>query len=115
MADEDSEPAALMGSSLDEHRDARTSAPPENAIEVLKRINVKDISTVPRLPCSRNALLFGMGSGMAAFLVTWYRRKPFRTVGNWTVGVFLGTSASSWELCRYQRSVIREQFNVDIR
>ncbi|KAI9341261.1 hypothetical protein DFJ73DRAFT_843894 [Zopfochytrium polystomum] len=79
--------------------------------DAIKSLKLKDLApeNVARLPCARNALLYGIGTGLgigtARFLAT---RRP-RTSGNWAILSFAVTAVASWEVCRLQRRVVQEE------
>ncbi|KAF9510956.1 hypothetical protein BS47DRAFT_1213102 [Hydnum rufescens UP504] len=67
--------------------------------EAIKRINVvDDFRNLPRYPCARESLMYGMATGTAIGAV-----RNIRTASNWAVGTFIFVAAASWSVCRAAR------------
>ncbi len=65
-----------------------------------------------RIPCAKQALLTGVGVGLAVCGLRWaVARKPLASATNWGVLGGVGCSLGSWEYCRYQLQVVRLQLD----
>ncbi|KAI9329554.1 hypothetical protein BDR26DRAFT_939281 [Obelidium mucronatum] len=80
---------------------------------VLKNLQLEEFSltNIGRLPCARNALLYGISSGLAVSAARFLARRNLRSAGNWGILAFAGMSVASWEMCRLQRRLVQEQLS----
>ncbi|TPX58895.1 hypothetical protein PhCBS80983_g02846 [Powellomyces hirtus] len=70
------------------------------------------LDNVAKAPCSRKALLYGIGGGSAVAITRLVvTRRPLSS-GNWGIATFGAISMLSWEFCRYQRRVVQEQLEA---
>jgi cytochrome c oxidase assembly protein subunit 20 len=86
--------------------------------DALGTIKLVDLSanSLAEIPCARSAFISGLSSGFtlmtARALITskiTLTRESILKGGKWGVYTFALVSSISWEFCRYQRNVAREE------
>ncbi|KAI9027177.1 hypothetical protein CLU79DRAFT_740690, partial [Phycomyces nitens] len=83
--------------------------------EALKTVKIEDFKDVPKIPCARNSLLYGMGSGIGVGAIRYMMKQRIPTAANWAVGVFCGVSAISFELCQMARKQKLEKLQLIVK
>ncbi|KAJ3316740.1 Cytochrome c oxidase assembly protein cox20, mitochondrial [Blyttiomyces sp. JEL0837] len=84
---------------------------PPNVVDALQSVQLRDfkLDNIAKLPCARNALLYGISSGLGLGIIRFAVKRNIRSSGNWAVIGFAGTAVASWEVCRLQRRVVQDQ------
>ncbi|KAK9721620.1 hypothetical protein K7432_003280 [Basidiobolus ranarum] len=80
--------------------------------DAVKSISVKDFSKAPQMPCFRDSVLYGIGSGTGLGVGHFLLKKSIKPACNWAVGGFALVSILSWEVCQYQRRVKLHQIET---
>ncbi|KND02143.1 uncharacterized protein SPPG_02636 [Spizellomyces punctatus DAOM BR117] len=70
------------------------------------------LENVAKVPCSRKALLYGIGGGTIIATTRFFVTRRLLSAGNWGFASFGAISMLSWEFCRYQRRVVQEQLEA---
>ncbi|KAI9011134.1 hypothetical protein BC832DRAFT_529413, partial [Gaertneriomyces semiglobifer] len=70
------------------------------------------LENVAKTPCARQALLYGIGAGVALAATRFLATRRLLSSGNWGFASFGAVSMLSWEFCRYQRRVVQEQLDA---
>ena len=73
-------------------------------------MNFSQLRNVYKLPCAREAFLYGIGCAFALGGLQLVLTRSLRKCTNWSVGSFVGVSVAIWEGCRYKR--LNERRNV---
>ncbi|CAE6493271.1 unnamed protein product [Rhizoctonia solani] len=69
--------------------------------EALKRIDpVEDFKRIPSMPCARESLLYGIGTGAGIGGIRFMGSRSILTSCHWAVGTFILVSSFSWYTCR---------------
>ncbi|EKD00668.1 hypothetical protein A1Q2_05028 [Trichosporon asahii var. asahii CBS 8904] len=84
----------------------------------IKRIRpVEDFKNLGNIPCVRNSLLYGIGTGVGIGAVRFLGTRVVSSASNWAVFSFCAVSLGSWEVCQKQRReelakqrIIQERF-----
>ncbi|KAF8746525.1 hypothetical protein RHS02_00844, partial [Rhizoctonia solani] len=70
-------------------------------LEALKRIDpVQDFKRIPSMPCARESLLYGIGTGAGIGGIRFISSRSILTSCHWAVGAFVLVSSFSWYTCR---------------
>ncbi|RCH86274.1 hypothetical protein CU098_006869 [Rhizopus stolonifer] len=83
--------------------------------DALKTVKLEDFKDVNKIPCARNALLYGIGAGVAMGMVSFATRRSIPTAANWAVGSFCGVSVVSFEACQWQRKQKLEKMRLIVK
>jgi cytochrome c oxidase assembly protein subunit 20 len=67
------------------------------------------IQTVAEMPCARSALISGLSSGGVLGFARMAATRNLKSSSKWGVLTFALVSTVSWEFCRYQRTVARDE------
>ncbi|OAD67496.1 hypothetical protein PHYBLDRAFT_151404 [Phycomyces blakesleeanus NRRL 1555(-)] len=86
-----------------------------NNEETATTVKLEDFKDVPKIPCARNAMLYGMGAGTGVGAVRYLMKQRIPTAANWAVAVFCGVSAVSFELCQMARKQKLEKLQLIIK
>ncbi|CEG83106.1 hypothetical protein RMATCC62417_17078 [Rhizopus microsporus] len=84
-------------------------------VDALKTIKLEDFKDINKIPCSRNALLYGMAAGVAMGAVRFMSKRMIPTSANWAVGTFCGVSAISFEMCQMDRRQKLEKLRMIVK
>ncbi|KAJ1303375.1 hypothetical protein OPQ81_011569 [Rhizoctonia solani] len=77
-------------------------------LEAIKRIDpVEDFKRIPSMPCARESLLYGIGTGAGIGGIRFISSRSILTSCHWAVGTFVLVSSFSWYTCR--SSLAKEQ------
>ncbi|KAI9217305.1 hypothetical protein BC828DRAFT_391510 [Blastocladiella britannica] len=79
-----------------------TDASSPSTWDVIKSINLDDMKNIGQVPCARNSLLYGMGSGFGAGVLRFAYQGRVLSASNYAVAAFCSVSIISWEVCRSQ-------------
>ncbi|KAI7863578.1 hypothetical protein BDF14DRAFT_1885003 [Spinellus fusiger] len=71
--------------------------------EAFKTVKLEDFKQVAKIPCARNALLYGMGTGVSVGAIRYLMKRKVPTAANWAVVAFCGVSLVSFEMCHLER------------
>ncbi|KAJ1562695.1 Cytochrome c oxidase assembly protein cox20, mitochondrial [Cladochytrium tenue] len=84
-------------------------ARPPSYADGIKSVRLQDLrlDRVARMPCARDALLYGIGTGLAVGSARFLASRRPRSAGNWAIATFALTTLASWEVCRLQRRVVQ--------
>ncbi|KAJ2772737.1 hypothetical protein IWQ57_001637 [Coemansia nantahalensis] len=55
-------------------------------------------------PCAREGLLYGLGAGIGAGVLGFFKRGRVLSAGNWGVAGFLVVAVAAKQLCHFQRA-----------
>ncbi|KAH7336937.1 hypothetical protein B0J17DRAFT_718849 [Rhizoctonia solani] len=70
-------------------------------VEAIKRIDpVQDFKRIPSMPCARESLLYGIGTGAGIGGIRFISSRSILTSCHWAVGTFVLVSSFSWYTCR---------------
>ncbi|CAO3696562.1 unnamed protein product [Rhizopus stolonifer] len=83
--------------------------------DAFKTIKLEDFKEVNKIPCSRNALLYGMATGVAVGAICFLTKRAVKTSANWAVGTFCGVSAISFEMCQMERKAKLEKLRMIVK
>ncbi|CDH51660.1 predicted protein [Lichtheimia corymbifera JMRC:FSU:9682] len=83
--------------------------------DALKTIKVEDFSNVGKIPCARNAFLYGMGAGFGIGGVRYIVKRSVPSAANWAVAAFCGISAIAFELCHMDRRQKLERLHLIVK
>ncbi|ORY03381.1 hypothetical protein K493DRAFT_311746 [Basidiobolus meristosporus CBS 931.73] len=86
--------------------------PVASVSDVMKTLSMKDFSHAPKMPCFRDSVLYGIGSGTGIGVGHFLLKKNIKSACNWAVGGFALVSIISWEVCQYQRRVKLHQIET---
>ncbi|RKO97906.1 hypothetical protein CXG81DRAFT_413, partial [Caulochytrium protostelioides] len=67
-------------------------------------------SSLAQMPCTRRAYLTGISFGVGMFAIRWFATRRVPTAMNWGAFTFGALALLDWEYCRYQNTLVREQF-----
>ncbi|KAI8987163.1 hypothetical protein BDB01DRAFT_784834 [Pilobolus umbonatus] len=84
-------------------------------VDALKTVKLEDFKEINRIPCARNALLYGMGAGVAVGLLRFVTKRTVSTSANWAVASFCGVSAVSFEACHLERKNKLEKLRLIVK
>ncbi|CAE6458240.1 unnamed protein product [Rhizoctonia solani] len=75
------------------------------AVEAIKRGRkridpVQDFKRIPSMPCARESLLYGIGTGAGIGGIRFVSSRSILTSCHWAVGTFVLVSSFSWYTCR---------------
>ncbi|KAI8927655.1 hypothetical protein BC831DRAFT_451730 [Entophlyctis helioformis] len=86
---------------------------PPTLADAASRISWSDLSWegIKKLPCAPQALLTGLMAGSLLGVVRFSVTRRLRSAANWGMFAFAGSSAVSWEFCRFQRKVVAQQLD----
>ncbi|KAG1057238.1 hypothetical protein G6F46_008826 [Rhizopus delemar] len=84
-------------------------------VDALKTIKLEDFKEVNKIPCSRNALLYGMAAGVTIGAIRFMSKRIVSTSANWAVGTFCGVSAVSFEMCQMERKQKLEKLRMIVK
>lgn len=84
-------------------------------VDALKTVKLEDFKEVNRIPCARNALLYGMGAGVAMGAIRFLSKRAIPTSTNWAVATFMGVSAISFEACQMERKQKIEKMRLIVK
>ncbi|KAI8830171.1 hypothetical protein BJ741DRAFT_620571 [Chytriomyces cf. hyalinus JEL632] len=81
--------------------------------DIVKNIELSELSlsNVAKLPCAKNALLYGISGGLSVSLARFVATRRGASAGNWGIMTFAAVSLASWEMCRLQRRVVQQQLS----
>ncbi|ORY33534.1 hypothetical protein BCR33DRAFT_518348 [Rhizoclosmatium globosum] len=81
--------------------------------DVVKNLELRELwlGNIAKLPCAKNALLYGISGGLTVSLARFLARKNLRSAGNWGILAFSAIAVASWETCRLQRRLVQEQLS----
>ncbi|PWN38350.1 uncharacterized protein FA14DRAFT_105997, partial [Meira miltonrushii] len=65
-----------------------------------------------KIPCERNSLLLGIGTGGIVFAVGMIARRGLRSSSNWGVGASVFVTLASFETCRSARKAEAKRMKV---
>ncbi|CEL62531.1 hypothetical protein RSOLAG1IB_04887 [Rhizoctonia solani AG-1 IB] len=70
-------------------------------LEAIKRIDpLQDFKRIPSMPCARESLLYGIGTGAGIGGIRFISSRSILTSCHWAVGTFILVSSFSWYTCR---------------
>ncbi|CAE6415664.1 unnamed protein product [Rhizoctonia solani] len=70
-------------------------------LEAIKRIDpVQDFKRIPSMPCARESLMYGIGTGAGIGGIRFISSRSILTSCHWAVGTFVLVSSFSWYTCR---------------
>ncbi|KAG8762702.1 hypothetical protein FRC12_008904 [Ceratobasidium sp. 428] len=70
-------------------------------LEAIKRIDpVEDLRRIPSMPCARESLLYGIGTGTGVGGIRYLSSRRILLSCHWAVGTFVLVSSFSWYTCR---------------
>ncbi|CAE6518183.1 unnamed protein product [Rhizoctonia solani] len=70
-------------------------------LEAIKRIDpVQDFKRIPSMPCARESLLYGIGTGASIGGIRFISSRSILTSCHWAIGTFVLVSSFSWYTCR---------------
>ncbi|KAI0382400.1 hypothetical protein F5Y04DRAFT_45717 [Hypomontagnella monticulosa] len=75
--------------------------------EAFKSIKADDFLHVHEMPCTRQSLMTGIGSGAAVGVGKYILGRPVPKASNWAFGVFFISSILQYEYCHWQRRTER--------
>ncbi|KAI8963445.1 hypothetical protein F5Y11DRAFT_346428 [Daldinia sp. FL1419] len=79
--------------------------PPQPTIkEAFQTIKSDDFLNVHKIPCARQGLMTGIGSGAAIGMGRFFIGGTIPKATNWAFGAFFLGSIIQWEYCRIQRA-----------
>ncbi|CAE6469067.1 unnamed protein product [Rhizoctonia solani] len=68
---------------------------------ITKRIDpVQDFKRIPSMPCARESLLYGIGTGAGIGGIRFISSRSVLTSCHWAIGTFVLVSSFSWYTCR---------------
>jgi hypothetical protein len=70
-----------------------------------------DLTQFYKMPCFTKAILYGIPIGTVIGTLTYYQTKRLKTAGNFFFISLFISSSICWEYCRYQKKIIRQQFD----
>ncbi|KAI8149683.1 hypothetical protein BJV82DRAFT_662969 [Fennellomyces sp. T-0311] len=83
--------------------------------EAFKTIKVEDFKDVGKIPCARNALLYGMGGAFGVGGIRYLMKRAVPTAANWAVAAFCGISLISFEMCQMDRKQKLEKLHLIVK
>ncbi|PVV00042.1 hypothetical protein BB559_000177 [Furculomyces boomerangus] len=96
------------------NKSSSTTETKPNIVEAIKTQSWNDFKSSPKLPCSREGLMYGIGLGLSTGLLRFVQKGKIRSAGNWAVGGFVGFSIVAREGClflkRHQHMKVRDVF-----
>ncbi|KAI7903965.1 uncharacterized protein BX663DRAFT_485447 [Cokeromyces recurvatus] len=84
-------------------------------MDALKTIKLEDFKEVNKIPCARNALLYGIVAGVTMGAIRFALKRKVPTSANWAVGTFCGVSAVSFEGCQMERQQKLEKLKLIVK
>ncbi|KAL9553725.1 hypothetical protein MBANPS3_003150 [Mucor bainieri] len=84
-------------------------------VDALKTVKLEDFKDVNRIPCARNALLYGIVAGVTVGAVRFATKRMIPTSANWAVGTFCGVSVISFEGCQMERRQKIEKMRLIVK
>ncbi|KAG2230995.1 hypothetical protein INT48_002774 [Thamnidium elegans] len=84
-------------------------------VDALKTVKLEDFKEVNRIPCARNALLYGIATGVTVGALRFIRKRSIPTSANWAVASFIGVSAISFEACQMDRKQKIEKMKLIVK
>ncbi|KAG4305767.1 hypothetical protein PORY_000677 [Pneumocystis oryctolagi] len=75
-------------------------------------LNISDILNIHHIPCLRNAILYGIASGVIISALRIILQAPIIKACHSGVATFCGISIVSWEGCRYQRYMKKKNMKI---
>ncbi|KAJ3180117.1 Cytochrome c oxidase assembly protein cox20, mitochondrial [Irineochytrium annulatum] len=87
---------------------------PPSVVDVAKTIKLEDfkLDNVGKVPCNINSTLYGLSAGGLVAGSRYFFRRNAMSAGSWGMVTFGVVAMASWELCRFQRKVVREQMSA---
>ncbi|KAJ2779577.1 hypothetical protein H4R18_003933 [Coemansia javaensis] len=61
-------------------------------------------SVVNTEPCAREGLLYGIGTGIGAGVLGFFKRGSVLSAGNWGVAAFVAVAIAAKQLCHFHRA-----------
>ncbi|KAI8366014.1 uncharacterized protein BYT42DRAFT_150499 [Radiomyces spectabilis] len=92
-----------------------SSSEEPTVVNALKTVKLEDFKDVPKIPCARNAFLYGMGAGVSVGAVRFLAKRSIPTAANWAVAAFCGVAAVSFEMCQMERKQKLEKLRMIIK
>ncbi|KAI9487951.1 hypothetical protein BDB00DRAFT_850756 [Zychaea mexicana] len=83
--------------------------------DALQTIKVDDFKNVGKIPCARNALLYGMGGAFGAGGIRYIVKRTVPSAANWAVAAFCGISLISFEMCQMDRKAKLERLHLIVK
>ncbi|KAI9276744.1 hypothetical protein BDA99DRAFT_554700 [Phascolomyces articulosus] len=83
--------------------------------EAFQTIKVEDFKNVGKIPCARNALLYGMGGAFGVGGIRYMVKRTVPTAANWAVAAFCGISLISFEMCQMDRKSKLERLHLIVK
>ncbi|KAG2218792.1 hypothetical protein INT45_000329 [Circinella minor] len=83
--------------------------------EAFQTIKAEDFKNVGKIPCARNALLYGMGGAFGVGGIRYIVKRAVPTSANWAVAAFCGISLISFEMCQMDRKSKLERLHLIVK
>lgn len=97
------------------HQQTATPPVPSSTWDSLKSLSFSNQFkrlTEGKIPCERNSLLLGIGTGAAVFAVGLVARRGLKSSSNWGVGAGVFVTLASFETCRSARKAEAKRMKV---
>ncbi|TIB73915.1 hypothetical protein E3Q22_03101 [Wallemia mellicola] len=82
--------------------------PPGQSYDKYKKafemISLDDVNRIENVPCMRNALLYGIGGGMAFGAIHFISTRRIKSSWNWTFASAMVVMVGTWQHCRSRRT-----------
>lgn len=76
--------------------------------------NISEIFNIHYIPCFRNAILYGITSGIILGALRIVFHVPIIKACHSSIATFCGVSIVSWEGCRYRRYMEKKNMKISI-
>ncbi|KAJ1919316.1 hypothetical protein H4219_002078 [Mycoemilia scoparia] len=71
--------------------------------ESFRNQSIDGFKNVAKLPCAREGLMYGIGTGFVAGVLRFIQKGNVMSAGNWAVGTFVAVAIIGKEACHFQR------------